>query len=113
MGKTNFREFFEIDIVANMELRSKSDSKSFKELELVQECVMYAVDMCIEFQQKSDGLLDIDWIEHITTETCAVFAKIFPDKFREPQKKQVKISVRQLMQMPATALKQVNYYYNR
>lgn len=112
-AKPRFRTFFEPDIIRNLELRSDNFVKPLYLNDLINECVMYAVDMCIEFQQKSDGLLSSEWIDHITTEVCAVFEKLFPNKFRGTQVSDAKVKVTLLMQTPSTALKQVNEYYNR
>lgn len=76
-SKHRFRTLFETDIVRNLESQSDNFAKPLYINDLMQECVMYAVDMCIEFQQKSDGLLCLEWINHITTEVCAVFQKHF------------------------------------
>lgn len=113
LPKPRFRSFFETDIVRNLEFRSDNFAKPLYLNDLMKECVMYATDMCIEFQQKSDGLLSSEWIDHITTEVCAVFKNLFPNKFGCIQVSYAKIKVAQLMQTPTTALKQVNEYYNR
>lgn len=111
--KPRFRTFFETDIVRNLELLSDNFVKPLYINDLIKECEMYAVDMCIEFQQKSNGLLSSEWIDHITTEVCAVFEKLFPNKFGVTQVSDAIIKVTQLMRTPSSALKQVNEYYNR
>ena len=63
--KPRFRDFFENDIMHNIRSRTNGFTLPLYRADLIRECVMYAVDMCIVFQKKSNGLLSDDWIEHI------------------------------------------------
>lgn len=113
ISKPSFRQLFEIDIIRNLKFRIKKYSKPLYTGDLMRECIMYATDMCIEFQQKSGGLLSADWVDHITIEACAVFKKLFPNNFGNIQESEAKIKVAKLLHTPSSALKQVNEYYNR
>lgn len=81
--------------------------------DLIKECVMYSVDMCIEFQKKSDGLLSDDWIDHISSEVCSVLRKNFPADFGMNEMNDAKSCIRVLMQTPSQASTEVSIYYNR
>lgn len=111
--KPRFRDFFETDIMHNVRSRSDDFSIPVNETDLIEECVMYAVDMCIEFQKKSDGLLSDDWIEHISNEVCSVFRKNFPTDFGITEVNDAKSRIRVLMQTPSQASTEVSIYYNR
>lgn len=111
--KPRFRDFFETDIMHNIRSRTNDFSIPFYGTDMIKECVMYAVDMCIEFQRKSDGLLSDDWIDHISSEVCSVFRKNYPADFGINEANDAKIKVEILLHTPTSALKQVNEYYNR
>ena len=75
---------------------------------------MYACDMCLEFQRKSDGLLTSDWIEHITREVGEALKIILPRDFNDADIHVTIDKVQQLMRFPATNLQEeVDRYYNR
>lgn len=78
------------------------------------ECVMYACDMCLEFQRKSDGLLTYDWIEHIVTEVSEAIRMFLPTDFTEADNAIAIEKVKQLMQFPSDQLQEeVDRYYQR
>lgn len=74
---------------------------------------MYACDMCLEFQRKSDGLLTSDWVEHITKEVGEALKIILPRDFNDADIHVAIDKVKQLMRFPATNLQEVDRYYNR
>lgn len=81
---------------------------------LMQECVMYSCDMCLEFQCKSDGLLTIDYLEYIVTETIEAIKLILPQSLSILDNQMAIEKVKSLMQQPESMLQiQVNSYYNR
>ena len=111
--KPRFREYFETDIVDIFRRRTNDYTTTLYLPDLIQEAVMYSCDMCIEFQDKSDGLLTSDWIKHIVNEVCAVFFKLFPNDFGDKQTQQVNEEVVSLMRSPNLVRQKVNSYYNR
>ena len=111
--KPRFRDFFETDIMHNIRYRFDDFSIPLCKNDLIKECVMYSVDMCIEFQKKSDGLLSDDWIDHISSEVCSVFRKNFPTDFGITEVNDAKSRIRVLMQTPSQASTKVSIYYNR
>ena len=111
--KPSFHQYFETDIIQNIKNRTCDLTLPMYLPDLMKECFMYSTDMCIEFQQKSDGLLTSEWIGHITNEVCIVFQKLFPRDFGAIQTELAKAEVENLMRMPNEALRQVNEYYNR
>lgn len=44
--------------------------------QLMNECVMYACDICLEFKKKA-GFLSNDWMMHISSQVCDVFDEHF------------------------------------
>ena len=75
---------------------------------------MYACDMCLEFQRKSDGLLTSDWVEHITKEVGEALKIILPRDFNDADNHVTLDKVQQLMRFPAANLQEeIDRYYNR
>lgn len=75
---------------------------------------MYACDMCLEFQRKSDGLLTTDWIDHIAREVGEAIKGILPRDFNDGDIQVATDKVQQLMRFQATSLQEeVDRYYNR
>ena len=111
--KPQFRQYFETDIVNNLRVRSNDFVTQLYLIDIINECVMYSCDMCLEFDKKSDGLLTQDWIEHITYEVCAVFFKYFPHDFTEQNRTNAIRQVIRLMDNPVQARSEVDRYYNR
>ena len=111
--KPRFREYFETDLVEIFRRRTNDYTTSLYLPDLIKEAVMYSCDMCIEFQDKSDGLLTSDWIKHIVNEVCAVFRKLFPHDFGDEQTQQIDKEVADLMRSPNLVRQKVNSYYNR
>lgn len=75
---------------------------------------MYACDMCLEFQCKSDGLLTSDWVEHITKEVGEALKIILPRDLNDADIHVAIDKVQQLMRFSAANLQEeVDKYYNR
>lgn len=111
--KPQFRQFFETDIISNLRTRSNNFTTQLYFIDIMNECVMYTCDICLEFLKKSDGLLTQDWIEHITNEVCAVFFKYCSHDFTEQDRIDAIVQVKRLMSDPIHALIEVDKYYNR
>lgn len=111
--KPQFRQYFETDIINNLKARSNGFTSQLYMIDIMNECVMYACDMCLEFNKKSDGLLSQDWIEHITNEVCEVFFKFCPNDFTEQNRIDAVSQVTGLMINPVSARTKVDIYYNR
>ena len=65
-SKPSFKNFFGPEIRKN--IVNRYGEYQVREQDVITEGVYYAVDMCIEFQRKSEGLLTHDWVEHISKE---------------------------------------------
>lgn len=111
--KPQFRQFFETDIINNLKAHSNGFTSQLYLIDIMNECVMYACDMCLEFNKKSDGLLTQDWIEHITNEVCAVFFKYCSRDFTEQNRLDAVDQVTAMMRNPIAARSKVDMYYNR
>lgn len=112
--KPRFQDHFRQDLINNLMNRSNQRTIRLYKHHVMTECVMYACDMCLEFQGKSDGLLTSDWAEHITKEVGETLKSILPRDFNDADIHVAIDKVQQLMRFPATNLqKEVDRYYNR
>lgn len=70
--------------------------------------------MSLEFQRKSDGLLTIDYLEHIVTETFESIRLVLPQSLNLQDNQMAIEQVKSLMQQTGNVLQvQVDKYYNR
>lgn len=111
--KPRYRQFFQQDLQQNLHKRYSSRGLEPSKTQLAKECAMYATDMCITFQEKSDGLLTSDWIEHITKETGAAINLIYNNGLAYSDIATAVESVKKLMRNQAMAELEVKHYYHR
>ena len=112
--KPRFRDLFKQDLTGNLMRLSQNGTVQLYRHHLMTECVMYACDMCLEFQRKSEGLLTFDWIEHIVTEVSEALKMILPKDFTDADNAIAIEKVKQLMQFPGNQLQdQIDRYYHR
>lgn len=111
--KPRFRDHFRQDLINNLMNRSNQGTIQLHKHHVITECVMYACDMCLEFQCKSDGLLTSDWVEHITKEVGEALKIILPRDFDDADIHFAIDKVQQLMRFPVANLQEVDRYYNR
>lgn len=112
--KPNYRNVFKQ--VLNNRLIRMSENYSGQQLQqlIIQECIMFSCDMCLEFQRKSDGLLTIDYLEHIVTETIEAIRLVLPQSLSRQDNQMAIEIVKSLMQQPGNLLQaKVDKYYNR
>lgn len=83
----------------------------FSQNEVIFEGKMYALDMCLEFQQQSGGLLTADWIGHISKEVYLALCEYICDIQMPKEDFVTQILID--MQNPLQAQELVNSYYNR
>lgn len=109
--KPRFRDLFIQDLRGNLRRLS---FRGYDNEDLIKECVMYACDMCLEFQRKSEGLLSPDWIIHITNETGEAIKTLLPEEFHEQDIQTAIAKVNHLISTFPTVLQtEVDRYYNR
>ena len=112
--KPRFREHFRQDLINNLMNRSNQGTIQLYKHHVITECVMYACDMCLEFQCKSDGLLTSDWVEHITKEVGEALKIILPRDFNDADIHVAIDKVQHLIRFPAANIQEeVDRYYNR
>ena len=112
--KPQFRDHFRQDLIKNLMRISNQGTIQLYKHHIMTECVMYASEMCLEFQKKSDGLLTSDWIEHITRETGEAIKGILPRDFDDNDIKIAIDKVQELMRFPAQNLQEeINRYNGR
>ncbi|MFR3186756.1 MAG: hypothetical protein ACLTOV_01105 [Phocaeicola sp.] len=78
IGKPNYKEYFWKDIVNNLTIHTNNYTKPMFMPQLMDECVMYACDICLEFKKKA-GFLSNDWMKHISSQVCDVFDEHFKE----------------------------------
>lgn len=112
--KPQFRNHFRQDLINNLMKVSNQGTIQLYKHHVMKECVMYASEMCLEFQKQSDGLISSDWIEHITKETGEALKSILPKDF---DNNDITIAVRQvkeLLKFPIRNLQEeIDRYYKR
>ena len=107
-AKPSYKDLFGPEIKDNL---IKRFGNGVSEQDAVREGYYYALDMCVEFQYKSEGLLTEDWIEHISHE---VYVAIEEYLF------ELSISEKDFILLVSSAIRDfnqvkidVNTYYNR
>lgn len=111
--KPQFRQFFKTDLMNNLRSYSNGLSEQLTLVTIMEECVMYSCDMCLEFQTQSDGLLTPDWIEHITNEVYIALQELSPIKLSEKERWNAIDCVQTLMKQPFETRRKVDKYYHR
>ena len=111
--KPQFRQFFKTDLTNNLRTYSKGSSEPLTLATIMEECVMYSCDMCLEFQTQSDGLLTPDWIAHITNEVYIALQELSPIELSEKERWDAIDRVQTLMRRPFETRRKVDEYYHR
>lgn len=70
VGKPEYKNSFIQDIRATIDMMNCPISEELEAL-----CIMYACDICLSFKEQSGGILTLDWIQHIVSQTCDVFVE--------------------------------------
>lgn len=81
---------------------------------VLEECQVYAMDICLHFKKESGGLLPDDWLNHMVAEVYDTMLKLFPndnivdkitfDKFLSDVKLYIELGV---------ARNRIDNYYSR
>lgn len=111
MLKPQFDHLFEQDMRDRLMYLKQHRTTCNVEKILYDECMMYASDMCIEFQQKSGGLLTRDWICHLVSETNKVIDRYFPGALNESVLDEISTKIGRAIVDPVALQKQVDEYY--
>ena len=77
----NFREHFKIDIIKNFEKLTCDGKYSIFLPDLELSATMYALDMCLEYQEKSGRKLDPHTCRNIITQVNDVYQNLFQPHF--------------------------------
>jgi len=101
IGKPSHKTAFKQDILANIKKRTNNFTANIYIDTLVQEAIMYACDICLEFDRKAESLQK-DWIQHITSEVCDVFSVLFHE-FDLSYRKSVMSNVLEFMNRAKTS----------
>lgn len=114
MLNPRFRDHFREDLIQNLMIRSNQGTIQLYKHHVLTEGVMYSCDMCIEFHNKSDGLLTSAWIEHISREVAEALKSILPRDMDNSDVEVIIEKVNQIMKFPIENVQEeVDTYYNR
>lgn len=108
IGKPEYKNFFIQDIQNSVDNIYNAGPQELSEL-----CVMYACDICLEFKNKSGGILPSDWIKHIAAQTCDVFIENYSPAYNQSCWDSCFPRIYSEMQNPYQIQQKVNMYYNR
>lgn len=112
VGKPKWKSLFIQDLIKN--LQEYSDNLTVRVIE--REAMMYSIDMCLEFDKNSDGLLTKDWIQHIVSEVCDAIEEII-NAFNITNRQNVMNLVLEKMNntsiSKSSVEREVDKYYNR
>lgn len=112
--KPRFRDLFIQDLTNNFTLLSQNGTIQLNHYHLMTECIMYSCDMCLEFQRQSEGLLAMDWLEHIVKEVSEAIMIIYPNDFTMDDNANATERVKSIMMSPDTVIQsKVDKYYGR
>lgn len=110
LGKPDYKEYFWKDIVNNITIRTDNYTKPMFMPQLIDECVMYACDICLEFKKKA-GILPNDWLKHISSQVCDVFDEHF-NEFTDYEREDCMNRIERIIKS-SSAKSMVDVYYKR
>lgn len=108
----DMRSSFKKDIIQNMKMLTCDFERRIFILDLEESAVMYAIDMCLEYRNKSGMEMSSATIKRITGQVCDVFMELFKE-FRQSNKNICEERVINIMANPEIARAMVDIYYQR
>lgn len=108
-AKTPFKDYFGPELRQN--LIQRFGGLRISQEDAILEGKMYAIDMYLEFQRQSGGLLSIEWVLHISSEVYNALNEYVFDI--HISKGEFSSSIMPAFENPETAQQSVNTYYNR
>jgi hypothetical protein len=110
IGKPSYVESFTTDLAHNFNNHFLSVGKQIYLRNVIDECQIYAMDICLHFKQESGGILPEDWIKHLVAETYDATIKLFPAAEEQYSFDDCLRAVKSQLDM-GIARSQVNQYY--
>ncbi len=77
----DMRQSFKVDIIANIEKLTCDFKRNIFLPDLEESALMYALDMCIEYQNKSGRNIHPIAIDDIVNQVCDVYRELFKNQF--------------------------------
>lgn len=108
--KPIYKEHFKIDLGKNFSKMFNTPNKSVTVNDILNEAAMYSCDICLNFKEKSGGILSNDWIEHLTLQTCDAVQDLIKEITHEHKLKVLNV-VKELLNNGTAQIK-VKQYYN-
>ncbi|MBO7258965.1 MAG: hypothetical protein J6U94_02735 [Paludibacteraceae bacterium] len=112
IGKPNYIESFATDLANNFNNHFLLEGKQIFLSNVIDECQIYAMDICLHFKQESGGIFPDDWINHIVAETYDATIKLFPAAEEQYSFDACLRAVKIQLNM-GTAQSQVEQYYSK
>ena len=107
----DLRESFKIDIVQNMKKLTCDFKRNIFLPDLEESAIIYAADMCLEYQYKSGRELDPSTVRNIGEQVMDVYRELFSTNFRLPSKNKCIRELIELVKDSDIARKKIDKYY--
>ena len=78
IGKPGYVKSFKQDLAQNFHNHFLSEGRQIYLRDVIKECEVYAMDICLHFKQESGGVLPEDWKKHLIAETYDTILQLFP-----------------------------------
>lgn len=79
IGKPSYMKSFSHDLAILFRDHYLSRGATITWGNVLEECQVYALDICLHFKKESGGLLPDDWLKHMVAEVYDTMLKLFPD----------------------------------
>lgn len=106
----DMRSSFEQDIIINIKKLTCDFSRNIWIDDLEESCVIYSVDMCLEFKDKSHGLLLDGVIDEIVEQVTDVYKKLFSSDFTSENARRCGVRTHTTLSCVDARVKVDNYY---
>lgn len=114
IDKPDFKKAFWGDLSGNIERKKIKVGRRLTESDLLNECMHYAWDILLHFENQLGDKVSDDWIKHIATQVVDVVSEhYFIDKKNQERCKRVIFSEMRNTSDVRTLKNKVDIYYNR
>ena len=79
IGKPSYLKSFSYDLAILFRDHFLSKGALIYWNNVLEECQVYAMDICLHFKKESGGLLPEDWLKHMVAEVYDTMLKLFPE----------------------------------
>lgn len=79
VGKPSYQSGFKRDLAQNFNNHFIKLGRDCFLRDVIVECEIYAMDICLHFKQESGGYLPMDWLQHLVAESYDATMDLFPE----------------------------------